>query len=139
MHQHGPPGTAVCGQGDSGAPAWASRDSSVWTGGQWCTSMGLQGQQCVDRGTVVHQHGPPGTGSKPHVSHPLDWGIPPRSGPHLPAPPPPPPHPLNWGVSSITPTPLYQAQSPTLSSVPAHLQLAQAPPPAIPPSLYALL
>ena len=31
------------------------------TGGQRCTSMGLQGQWCADRGTVVHQHGPPGT------------------------------------------------------------------------------
>ena len=45
MHQHGPPGTVVCGQGDSGAPAWASRDRGVRT----------------YRGTVVHQHGPPGT------------------------------------------------------------------------------
>ena len=53
--------TSMCGQGDSGAPAWASRDSGVRTGGQWCTSMGLQGQWCADRGTVVHQHGPPGT------------------------------------------------------------------------------
>ena len=47
----------VFGQGDSGASAWASRDSGVRTGGQ---CMGLQGQWCVDRGTVlvVHQHGP---------------------------------------------------------------------------------
>ena len=37
VHQHVPPGTVVCGQGDSGAPAWASKDSGVWTeGGQWC-------------------------------------------------------------------------------------------------------
>ena len=35
--------------------------SGVRTGGQRCTSKGLQGQWSVDRRTVVHQHGPGGT------------------------------------------------------------------------------